>query len=457
MLRNRSLNFDEIYIHTMLDYLLVMSLGFLGSFGHCIGMCGPITVAFSLAQHQAQSSLHSSHLQQPCDADLHDPVQRSPVQRPPDQSSASSGGEIWFHVLLNLGRVVSYALVGAGIGALGSVLVAGGQVAGLGSDLRRAIAMVTGLLLIWLGVVQLNPGVLPKLPLVAPMGQHSLHQRLNAAMMRLSMQRSLWTPFLLGLVWGLIPCGFLYVAQIKAAETADVWLGSMTMLAFGLGTVPTMLGLGLVSARLSADRRSQLFRLGGWMTVLIGVITLLRTGDHGVDYTGHGALVCLMLALVARPLSRIVKGLLSYRRALGVGAFVLSVAHLVHMVEHAWSWNMQAVFFMLPQHQWGVVMGVGAIALMTPLALTSADWAQSRLGFRWRSLHLLAVPALVLASAHCLLVGTHYLGRMQITWVNVTLIALLSVAVLGVLAVRSPWVWSRLSLEKFYVSPKQHR
>ena len=64
-----------------------MALGFLGSFGHCIGMCGPLTVAFALSQE--------------------------------DNNPNSING--WrFHLLLNVGRIISYSLVGAALGGLGS-------------------------------------------------------------------------------------------------------------------------------------------------------------------------------------------------------------------------------------------------------------------------------------------------------------------------------------------------
>jgi len=69
------------------------------------------------------------------------------------------------------------------------------------------------------------------------------------------------------MVWGLIPCGFLYA--IKAAETGNLWRDA-AVLAFGLGTLPTMLGVGVSTSLVSADRRSQLFRLGGWITSPLG-------------------------------------------------------------------------------------------------------------------------------------------------------------------------------------------
>ncbi|MCU0526844.1 MAG: sulfite exporter TauE/SafE family protein [Elainella sp. Prado103] len=342
-----------------------------------------------------------------------------------------------FHLLLNLGRILSYLLVGAAIGALGSVLLAGGQMAGVGSGLRRGMALLTGGLLIWFGLLQIYPQGLPQLPFIHPLTQGKLHQRLQQAMLKLSFERHWGTPFLLGMIWGLIPCGFLYAAQIKAAETGNLWMGSATLLAFGLGTLPTMLGVGVSAARLSMDRRSQLARIGGWITLTIGSLTLLRTGDMMADYTGHAALLCLMLALIARPLSQIWVVPLRYRRVLGVGAFVLAVTHTLHMVEHAWQWNLRAVGFMLPQHQWGIGAGGLALLLMLPAALTSFDRAQKWLGERWRTIHLLAVPALLFTTIHCILVGSRYLGAWQLTGWNYAMVGILSAATIAILLIRS--------------------
>ncbi|WP_448572823.1 urease accessory protein UreH domain-containing protein [Trichothermofontia sp.] len=402
----------------MLDLLLIAGLGFLGSFGHCLGMCGPLTLAFSLSQ----------------------------------PAIAATPEQPWrFHLLLNLGRILSYALVGASIGAIGSVLVASGQMAGVGSLFRQGIAIFTGLLLIWFGLVQLNPHWLPQVPFLNPMAQAGLHDRLSRGLQHLSLNPHHWTPLLLGLVWGLIPCGFLYAAQLKAAETANLWQGGATMLAFGLGTFPMMLGVGTSTTWLSRDRRSQLFRLGGWITLTIGVLTLLRSGDM-VDYTGHASLGLLWLALIARPLSRFWPAGLSYRRVFGVGAFILALAHMAHMVTMGW--NVAALPFLLPTLQVGGWAGVIALVLMIPLALTSFDQAQKRLGPHWRSLHLLSIPIFILAITHALLLGSSYLGSFAPSsrnwWVagGLTLLAGLT------LLLRWRRFWSLLCLEEFYVSPK---
>jgi uncharacterized protein len=405
----------------MLDLWLMTLLGFLGSFGHCIGMCGPLTIAFSLSQHSAVPATIWRSLQ--------------------------------FHTLLNLGRIMSYALVGAGIGALGSVLIAGGQFAGIDSLLRRGLAIFTGSVLIWMGLAQVAPNLLPKLFFLHPFKQGGLHQRLNGAMQQLSERSHPLTPVLLGITWGLIPCGFLYAAQIKAAATGDLLKGATTMLAFGLGTLPSMLAFGLSTAGMSANRRSQLFRMGGWVMLTIGILTLLRSSEM-VDYTGHAALILLMLALVARPLSRVWPWLLVYRRALGVGSFLVSLMHTAHMLDHAFSWHLDSVQFLLPSQQIGAWTGMLALVLMTPVALTSFDTIVQRLGKYWRWLHKLAIPVLILVVIHTVLMGSHYLGNLDWAIANQLQAGVLIALAAGVFLIRWRWIWSLLSLEKFYVSSR---
>ena len=328
----------------MLDLLPITLLGFLGSFGHCFGMCGPLTVAFSLSQQQKNPTWQQ---------------------------------QLKFHTLLNLGRMLSYALVGAGIGTISSVLVEGGQLAGVGSDLRRWIAIITGIILIWFGLGQVKPDLLPHIPLLHPILKGNLHNRLSAAMLKLSAQTQWWTPTLLGMTWGLMPCGFLYAAQIKAAATGNLWQATATMLAFGIGTLPIMLGVGVSTALMSKDRRSQLFRLGGWVTLIIGAITLLRTGDTMTDYSGHASLICLILSLIARPVNSFWSAPLRYRRALGVGAFVLAGVHTIHHFEHSLEWNFNAFWFLKLEFQWGMIAGAMALLLMLPAACTSFDFQKS--------------------------------------------------------------------------------
>ena len=403
----------------MLDLLLIFALGFLGSFGHCMGMCGPLTVALALSQQDSDSNKING---------------------------------LQFHLLLNLGRVISYTLVGAALGGLGSIVVASGQLAGIGSNIRQFMAVFTGILLICLGIKQIKPNWLPRLPFLHPL-KGGIHNRLNSGMNQLADRSQWWTPALLGGVWGLIPCGFLYTAQLKAVETGSLVVGAMTMFCFGLGTAPMMLGVGVSASKVSADRRSQLFRLGGWVTLAIGILTLLRT-DAMVDYTGHGALLLLMLALVARPLSSFWTSPLQCRRIIGIGAFVLALAHTAHMLDHSLNWNLDAIAFMLPHHRLGIVGGILSIFLMLPAVVTSNDRLQKKLGKLWRKIHLLTVPALILAIAHTVLIGSHYLGDLQLSFdsrLRTILVVLVGVVVL---LVRLPFFWTIIGRKKLFVPPR---
>ncbi|WP_083602346.1 sulfite exporter TauE/SafE family protein [Hydrococcus rivularis] len=406
---------------TAIDLLLIATLGFLGSFGHCAGMCGPLTVAFSLSQQHSETPNWRSHL--------------------------------GFHLLINLGRVISYGLVGAALGGVSEILIDRSQLLGIGSELRQGVTIVTGTILIWFALGQIKPDFLPPLPILHPL--QALHRRLNTAMLRLSVSERWWTPALLGLLWGLIPCGFLYAAQIKAVERQELWLGAATMLAFGLGTMPMMVAIGALTSRLSASKRSQLFRLGGWVTLAIGILTLLRT-DEMVDLTGHAALLLLMLALIARPLSGFWAAPLQYRRAIGVGAYVLAIAHTGRMLDHSFNWNLGAISYLLPIHRVGMVTGAIALLLITPAACTSFDYWQKMLGKRWRQIHLLCVPALGLAVIHTLLLGSHYLGELNWDWGDrwrsVGLVAIAG----GVLLLRWRLFWLLFSLDKFYIRPNKH-
>jgi uncharacterized protein len=375
-----------------IDLLLISTLGLFGSFGHCAGMCSPLAISFTLSTQQQKNFLAS----------------------------------LGFHVLLNLGRIISYGLVGIVLGSVGSLLFT--------AKLRQIMALVTGLLLVWLGLSRIIPQGLPTLPIFHPL-QGKLHQQLSLAMNWVANTNFWWTPLILGLFWGLIPCGFLYIAQIKAAETGNIAIAGLTMVAFGLGTMPTMVGVGISASRLSADRRSQLFNLGGWITLIIGVLTLLRT-QAMIDYTGHGALLLLMLALIARPISQWWSTPLKYRRVIGVGAYLSAIAHTLHMLDHSLNWNFQAIPFMIPQHQHSLLLGFIALLLMTPAAVTSSDRWQRILGKYWRKVHLLSVPALILATIHTVFLGSHYLGKLNFTWHNQVQAIVLAVVTLLVLGLR---------------------
>lgn len=205
--------------------------GLLGS-GHCFGMCGGI--AGSLG---AVSGLGAS---------------RSPVMPA---------------VQFNAGRLLGYALLGAlaaGIfGAAGEIMA----LKPLGKWLRGITAlmvMLIGLrfLLDWRGLDAIERGGAGLWRHIMPLAVRISH-------------RHDWIGRLgLGLCWGFLPCGLVYTVLMTAAATGAAGAGAVTMLAFGLGTLPAMLGLTLAAPALSsflADRAVRrivgfsLVVLAGWM------------------------------------------------------------------------------------------------------------------------------------------------------------------------------------------------
>jgi sulfite exporter TauE/SafE len=94
---------------------------------------------------------------------------------------------------------------------------------------------------------------------------------------------------LLGLCWGLIPCGLVYTVLMTAASTANALGGAMTMLAFGLGTLPAMLGLTAAAPALSAfleDRTVR--RVIGFALVVLAIWTVaMMWGAMSQGATSH--------------------------------------------------------------------------------------------------------------------------------------------------------------------------
>ncbi|MEM8559118.1 MAG: sulfite exporter TauE/SafE family protein [Bacteroidota bacterium] len=210
-----------------MDWLLAgFVFGFVGSV-HCVGMCGPLALALPGA-------------------------------------AAARVRFIVGRMLYNLGRATTYAGLGAGLGALGAVVtLAGWQrwlAFGLGvvlvllafvPVLRRRLGRVEGVTARWLG------------PLLARVGP--LYQRGGLAAL-----------FAVGLVNGLLPCGFVYAALATAIASGTVQGGAGFMAAFGLGTLPAMLALSLAGRRMSTRWRTRLAQWAPLGLAVVGVLLILR-------------------------------------------------------------------------------------------------------------------------------------------------------------------------------------
>ena len=165
------------------------------------------------------------------------------------------------NVAYNVGRVVSYTAVGGIVGGIGSVFSFSGK-------LRGVIAVTVGVVMIVMALSML--GVfrpLRKLPLHLPRGLYG----------KLAGSSSGKSSFVIGLLNGFMPCGPLQSMQIYALSTGSVTKGALSMLLFSLGTVPLMLGFGVISGRINK-------RKAGYMLTVSALLIFLM----GVHMTGNG-------------------------------------------------------------------------------------------------------------------------------------------------------------------------
>jgi sulfite exporter TauE/SafE len=204
-----------------LDLLGFLTLGLLGGFGHCVGMCSPFVLL----------------------------VARRFVA--PDAPRRVAFGA---QVAYTAGRVLTYAVLGAAAGALGGVVQLAGSLLGF----QRAASVVAGGLLIVYG----GSALLGLVPALAGQGG-ALFGRVVGLLKR----RVPASPFVLGLFLGLLPCGLIYSALIAATAEGGAPRGALALTLFGLGTAPALLGLSLADELLArhralVNRLSQVFVLG---------------------------------------------------------------------------------------------------------------------------------------------------------------------------------------------------
>ena len=172
--------------------------------------------------------------------------------------------------LYNLGRVISYTIIGGIVGALGSVVSFSGTAKGI-------VVIIAGLFMIIMGANMLN--LFPWLRKLNP----RLPRAFGNEIFNNSGKRK---PLYVGLLNGLMPCGPLQAMQIYALATGSFVAGAMSMLAFSLGTVPLMFGLGAISSLLSAKFTKQIMKVSAVLVIFLGIIMLNR----GLNLGGFNAL-----------------------------------------------------------------------------------------------------------------------------------------------------------------------
>jgi sulfite exporter TauE/SafE len=186
------------------------------------------------------------------------------------------------HLAYNGGRLLMYSALGAVSGALGAALDLGGSLFGF----QRAGAVVAGTLIILFGLIALLrlAGFMPRLAKL-PQPLNRLFQRgLRMVVDRPPVERA----FVIGVLTGFLPCGWLYAFVITAAGTGNVLAGTLVMAAFWAGTVPVLAVLGIGLQKLAGPLRRHVPAATALILVAVGIVTVF--GRLTVPaYAGGGA------------------------------------------------------------------------------------------------------------------------------------------------------------------------
>lgn len=211
-------------------YLLTgISIGF----GHCIGMCGPLVISFSLNLGQRNATVP--------------------------------------HLIYHCGRILTYTALGAVMGATGSFTIIAAHIRWL----QIGAMLFTGGLVIFMGLT-LGQWV-PQIRILNPQGVS--FGPLARTFKKLSQSTSAMSYFPLGLMLGLLPCGPVYTALLGVARAgmaaSHIYQGMLTgmalMAAFGLGTVPALFILGKAANSGWMKFRKSFDKAGAVLMIIVGI------------------------------------------------------------------------------------------------------------------------------------------------------------------------------------------
>lgn len=209
-------------------------VGLLGSV-HCVGMCGPIAIALPILGETQLKIL---------------------VGR----------------VLYNFGRVIIYTLMGALFGLFGSRLILFG--------LQQNLSIMLGLIIL---IYILIPRKWK-----AKIFDTTFYKRIKTFLISrfaiLISKKSISSLLFIGLLNGLLPCGFVYVGIAGASLTADWLHGAAYMALFGFGTFPIMLAASLLGKIINLNIRQRINKLIPSLTVILALLFILRGLNIGIPF-----------------------------------------------------------------------------------------------------------------------------------------------------------------------------
>lgn len=215
-------------VNQNMGYGILFIVGMITSL-HCIAMCGGINLSQCVSYKQ-------------------------------DDGDTSKLAKFKPSLMYNMGRVVSYTILGGIVGALGSVVSFSGTAKGI-------VSIISGMFMVIMGLNMLNifPWLRkfnPRMPKIFGNKVHNNNGKHG--------------PFYVGLLNGLMPCGPLQAMQIYALGTGSALAGATSMFLFSLGTLPLMFGFGAISSFLSGKFTHKMMKVSAVLVMVLGIVMLNR-------------------------------------------------------------------------------------------------------------------------------------------------------------------------------------
>jgi hypothetical protein len=237
----------------MFEIFASFVVGMTGSL-HCLGMCGPLIIAWSLRYNS--------------------------VSRTGLQGAALFPGAVFHHLAFHAGRIVTYGLLGAVVTGIFSSF----EMHRFSMQYRAGFAIASGIVLAGLGLVIFGAVPLPAFitRLLSP--RASFFGRKLAG---LTNSVNPGSKMGLGLLVGLLPCGLSWAMLVAAAGTLNMVKGTIMMISFGLGTIPALFAAGASASLASAKTRLFGERTAAVFIILMGVSMALRGLGIVLGYGDH--------------------------------------------------------------------------------------------------------------------------------------------------------------------------
>ncbi|HAN10690.1 MAG TPA: heavy metal transporter [Clostridiales bacterium] len=233
MIINSTIGFNFIpEVSQNMSYGILFVVGLLTSL-HCIAMCGGINLSQCVSYKVTEEKSKFSKLKP--------------------------------SFLYNVGRVMSYTIIGGIVGMLGGIISFSGSAKGL-------VAIMAGVFMVVMGLNMLN--IFP------------WFRKINIRMPKIFANKIHSSkghgPFYVGLLNGLMPCGPLQTMQLYALGTGSFIAGATSMFVFSLGTVPLMFGFGAISSILSKRFTQNMLKVSAVLVMILGIIMV----DRGLNLSG---------------------------------------------------------------------------------------------------------------------------------------------------------------------------